>query len=498
MKRFRLASQIISLLIFLWIFSLAIIESGFYSEETKLKGGIKYIFAVDPLLAITTFLSNLSLEKVFLWSIPFIILTLIFGRFFCGWVCPFGTIHHFFSFLSEKLGYHKHGEINKNLYKIKYVILLSLLVIALFKVNLSGYLDPLAILVRSLGVFVLTLLSYFYDAQIVPDNFKDFIYYNLLGRENFYYSQSVFIGLIFIVLLGMNFYVKRFWCVGLCPLGAFYGVLAKFSFFKIKQKGGCINCKMCDDGCTALASPSSKEFKSSECMLLFDCIKRCPVSVLQYSSEVKPSKVDFTRREFINSVILSLSAVSLYKVASVDPLRNPKLIRPPGAIDEKSFLSKCIRCGGCMKVCPENFLQPAFLEAGLEGLWTPVANPHFGYCLYNCNLCGQVCPTGAIKNLPLDKKKKFVIGTAYFDKNRCLPYAFDTNCMVCEEHCPTAPKAIYFIEIETINKKGEKVLVKQPHVNPDLCIGCGICQYKCPIADKPAIYITPIKRGGLL
>lgn len=498
MKRFRVASQVGFFIVFLWIFFLSIIESGFYSEETKLKGGIKYLFAVDPLLAITTFLSNLTLEKIFLWSIPFLMLTLVFGRFFCGWVCPFGTIHHFVSFVSERFGYNNKSVSVSKIYKIKYIILLSVLVISVFKINLAGYFDPLAILVRSMSVFVLTLLSNIYNIPLAPDRFKDFLYNYLLGREYFYYSQSVFIGVIFLVLLGMNFYVKRFWCVGLCPLGALYGAFAKFSFFKLKQKEGCINCKRCDESCTAMALPSSKEFKSSECMLLFDCVKRCPVSVLDYASESKPSKIDFTKREFLSSVIISLSTVSLYKVANLDPNRNPKLIRPPGSIDEKRFLSTCIRCGGCMKVCPENFLQPAFLEAGLEGVWTPVANPNFGYCLYNCNLCGQVCPTGAIKNLPLDKKKKFIIGTAYFDKNRCLPYAFDTNCMVCEEHCPTVPKAIYFVEVETVNKKGEKVLVKQPHVNPDLCIGCGICQYKCPITDKPAIYITPIKRGGLI
>ena len=81
----------------------------------------------------------------------------------------------------------------------------------------------------------------------------------------------------------------------------------------------------------------------------------------------------------------------------------PNLLRPPGAADERTFLSLCIRCGECMKVCPTNVLQPAIFEAGLEGVFSPRLAPRFifeqSYCEYACTLCGQVCPTGAIPRL---------------------------------------------------------------------------------------------------
>jgi ferredoxin len=174
--------------------------------------------------------------------------------------------------------------------------------------------------------------------------------------------------------------------------------------------------------------------------------------------------------------------------SSVRP--NPALIRPPGARPEEEFLQLCVRCGECMKVCLTGGLQPTLLEAGLEGLWSPRLVPRMGYCEYNCTLCGQVCPTQAIRRLLPDEKKKLRIGLAVIDPSRCLPYAFQTNCIVCEEHCPTPRKAIWFEEKEVLTHAGERRRVKQPRVDIELCIGCGICETKCPVQDLPAIRIT--------
>jgi NAD-dependent dihydropyrimidine dehydrogenase PreA subunit len=121
---------------------------------------------------------------------------------------------------------------------------------------------------------------------------------------------------------------------------------------------------------------------------------------------------------------------------------HPKLIRPPGSRAELEFLERCIGCGACMKVCPTGGLQPAMTEAGLEGLWTPVLVPKIGYCEYECNACGQVCPTAAIEPLFLEKKKQVRLGMATFDTSRCIPYALNEPCAVCEEHCPVPDKAI--------------------------------------------------------
>jgi len=157
-------------------------------------------------------------------------------------------------------------------------------------------------------------------------------------------------------------------------------------------------------------------------------------------------------------------------------------------------------------------LHHAFFEAGIEGLWTPILIPRIGYCEYSCVLCGQVCPTGAIQKITelqktgKDEKtgkeqKPIAMGTAMYDHGRCLPWAMATPCIVCEEFCPTSPKAIWAEEAEVPRReskykaKGEAlamgtIKVQRPHVDPSLCIGCGACEKVCPIVDKPAVYVT--------
>ena len=166
------------------------------------------------------------------------------------------------------------------------------------------------------------------------------------------------------------------------------------------------------------------------------------------------------------------------------------LIRPPGAVDGPDFLSLCVRCGECMKVCIQNALQPCFMESGYEGMFTPRLIPRVGYCEFNCTLCGQVCPTGAIRKLTVPEKHRTVIGIAVFDKDRCLPFAKDIPCIVCEEHCPTHDKAIKFREVTVTNVNGESVPLMQPYVIDDLCIGCGICENKCPLPGEGAIRVV--------
>jgi ferredoxin len=209
---------------------------------------------------------------------------------------------------------------------------------------------------------------------------------------------------------------------------------------------------------------------------------------------VKHEGLDVGRRSLLAAGLAGAGGALLLRV---EPLAGGRahaagLIRPPGAVPEDEFLKRCVRCGECMKVCPTNAIHPVVSQAGTESLWTPYLDMDVGYCDYECTLCGQVCPTDAIRELSVEEKQKVRIGLAHFDRNRCLPWAYARSCIVCEEHCPTPKKAIWFEEVEVANHRGERLMVKQPRVDAELCIGCGICQNKCPMADRPAVLVTSL------
>jgi ferredoxin len=279
-----------------------------------------------------------------------------------------------------------------------------------------------------------------------------------------------------------------------------------------KDHAKCTDCNLCIVHCQGADSPQGGvKHRQEECHLCLNCETACPEGVITWkffpnlrSSTKTP---DLDRRTALASAVAGAVALPTLRIANwPDKAYSPKVIRPPGSVEERAFLERCIRCAECMKVCPNNALHPALFEAGIEGLWTPILIPRIGYCEHSCVLCGQVCPTGAIQKI--DEKAKLGlgqapirIGTAMYDHGRCLPWAMATPCIVCEEFCPTSPKAIWVEEV-TIPKRDSKVpaggghpamgevKVQRPHVDPSLCIGCGACEKVCPVVDKPAVYVT--------
>jgi formate hydrogenlyase subunit 6/NADH:ubiquinone oxidoreductase subunit I len=265
-------------------------------------------------------------------------------------------------------------------------------------------------------------------------------------------------------------------------------------------------------------------WRKAECHLCLNCLSDCPTGGISFQWSTRPSPArqtretpELKRRALITSLAAGAAMVPLMR--SGPGLKTPAgtfLIRPPGSLDESHFLDRCIRCGDCMKVCPNNALHPAAFEGGVEGLWTPVLVPRIGYCEPNCVLCSQVCPTGAIWEITVAEKtgargrepgdrdasrgspppdegaprEPVRIGTAFYDRGRCLPWGMAVECIVCEEWCPTSPKAIYLVPAEVTDSQGQTKHVRQPYVDPKRCTGCGACEYACPIKGSPAIYVT--------
>jgi ferredoxin-type protein NapF len=188
--------------------------------------------------------------------------------------------------------------------------------------------------------------------------------------------------------------------------------------------------------------------------------------------------VSLSRRYVVGSLAFGFFAALAIKTNPLQTesgLKNNRLIRPPGALPEKKFVSACTGCGECLKVCPNNALQSTFLEAGLAGLYTPRLVPRIGYCEEFCNFCGKVCPTEAIRLLSIEEKRLVQMGVAHIDKTRCLAYDQDKVCLVCNEQCS------YHAVV------GDEK--KRPIVKEEKCTGCGICENKCPVDGESAIIV---------
>ena len=480
-------------------------------QDIELDYPVKYFFQLDPLIWITSFISGHQWITGFGWALGIIILTFFFGRIFCGFICPLGTLHHMASYISPALKKQRMISANQKhaSQRFKYFLLILFLVSALLGLNLTGLLDPIAFLFRSLALAVFpgigTGIKELLDLTAQSDiKILNYISYGgevlvspVFGYGYKAFTSAWFIGILFLFILFLNRIRPRFWCRTLCPLGALLGLFSRFSILRLEKKPEkCTNCNLCLQSCQGAASPvPGQEWDASECMFCFNCFNSCPEKAVVFKLGWPPyisKKPDMGRRAVLGGLFAGLSFPLLGRLdGRLHHLSDARLIRPPGSLPEKDFLKICQRCGLCMKACPTNVINPTLTEAGMAGFWTPNLIMTQGYCEYTCTLCGGVCPTGAIRKLSGKEKieSPVRIGSAYIDRGRCLPWSGNGPCIVCEEHCPTSPKAIRLIQGTSLSPAGKKVNIKLPYVDLKSCVGCGICEYKCPVKGKPAIRV---------
>jgi ferredoxin len=479
--------------------------------DIRIQAPVTFFFQLDPLVWLTSMISARAWLSGFGWAIFLIAATLLLGRFFCAFVCPFGTLHHMTGAVRPALRNRELEAANQPDFRrrIKYFLLIAFLVAAMVGVNYAGLMDPLSVLFRSIGVSILSALGTGlrdFSEALAASDFKAFNYLGygvealaapVFGYEDQVVQTGWVIGGIFLFLLFLNRIRPRFWCRFLCPLGALLGLFSRFSRLTLEtDEARCTHCGACVRACQGAAGPEPGQvWQPAECLMCFNCVAACKEEALAFRFKKRsPSTAGFDvgRRALLGGLVAGISLPLLGRLdGKMTAVASPALIRPPGALPEPAFLDRCQRCGLCMKACPTCVIQPAFAEAGLSGFWTPVLNMNLGYCEYTCTLCTSVCPTGAISELTAQQKIKtpVAIGSAHIDRGRCLPWNGNGPCIVCEEHCPTSPKAIYFKEDEVVRPDGRTVEVKLPFVDLNRCVGCGICQFKCPVKGQPAIFV---------
>ncbi len=443
LKKARILSQTIFLGLFVFIF---------IRSTDPFSNILNPFLRFDPLI----FLTHLRLQlNIILPVIGLLLLTLILGRFFCGWVCPLGSLIDLFDFLFKrvrKLNLFSKVKIPSKRWLLYYppsfIVLGGVLVTIFFKPPILQFFHPNVWLVRifslsNLGLFFLGLLTLF----------------SIISR--------------------------RFWCIYICPLGALYGIITKASIFKLSITE-CTQCGYCNSCPTEALQFEIKTVLHQQCILCFDFEYLCPAHGFKYGKlnrEIDTS-VDESRRSFLIHSSLIFGGLLFGTIPSLfDRTAKTNLIRPPGIVDEGKFVQRCLRCFQCVNSCPNDIIKITGLQAGFDSVFTPHLEFNEYGCDYYCQVCQEVCPNFAIPLQSLPEKQKSKIGLAFIDEELCVVFAEDTNCLVCEEFCPIPQKAIIVLEKKK-QIKGKEMLLRYPKVVNDRCIGCGICEAKCPTSPK--------------
>lgn len=459
-----------------------------------------------------------------LFSLNFIILaiififTLVFGRIYCSIICPMGVFQDIIAWFSKKIFKKR----KYKYYKPKHILRLSVLGFVIISWFLSysfvlGLLEPYS----SFGRIAVNIFKPIYIAanNLLENIFTNFEIYTFYKEPLFITTTFSFVTTMFtlLIIIILSTFWGRIYCNTICPVGTFLGYLAKLSIFKIRiNEEKCNKCGLCVKKCKALCINSIEaKVDYSRCINCFNCLESCSkkalsFSIYKYHKKLKnnkkiinlkndkykkdTTKIDENLRKFLVTVVaagLTLpKAFANKKLASfvlkIDNKKEYNLLQPispPGSQSIEHFNKKCTSCYLCISKCSQKVLKPAFKEYGIKGIMQPVMKFDKGFCNFDCTICSEVCPNAAI--LPLTKEQKHLtqVGKVVFLLENCIVHTDGTSCGACSEHCPT----------QAVTMKTYKNGLTIPQINQDLCVGCGGCEYICPVRPYRAIHVEANK-----
>jgi MauM/NapG family ferredoxin protein len=440
---------------------------------------------LDPYTALAAMVASRHLIWRLAPAVVVLASALVVGRAFCGWFCPLGTM---LDCTSRVFRLKARPARHRRLRSLKYLILLGTLAAAAAGATYVHFFDPITVAERS-GIFVVRKVASgivgAIGSRVADTGLVGSLTSGPLLEDRFYHLAALF-SVFFGAVLLAEILNRRCWCRYLCPLGALLSLPSRLARVK-RRVAGCEGTDICKGACVFDAiGEDPRMTRQGECALCMRCKPVCPHEAISFGpGRAREETIRLDRRAVVASLLagLVLGLVPGRGLASRPARKRP--IRPPGAVAEDAFLAACTRCGACIGACPTGGLQPAFLEAGFEGMWTPMLVGRLGGCESECNLCGKVCNTQAIRHLPLEAKKRVKMGKAVIDHDLCLVWKEERTCYLCDEVCPYDAIAFTQPQGSTMEK---------PAVDPAKCTGCGLCEWKCPV-EPPAIYVTPLGSG---
>jgi ferredoxin len=447
------------------------------------------ILIIDPLVAISTAIAS----RTWVWSLVFaagiLLAAVLVPRGFCGYICPLGTLIDLFDWAIA--GRVKRFNVPDGGWwvHIKYYLLAGTLLCSTLGVLVSGYVAAIPVITRG-------FLFLFEPLQTASARG----WHNVPPLNAGHFVSLV----LFFAVLALGFLKPRFWCKYVCPSGAVFSVGNLFRASERKVENTCINCNKCVEICPFDAIKPDFTTRVTDCTLCQTCGGVCPTHAIKFverfnlvqlkmENDPPTGETALGRRGFLSlaagtaaAVVGAAGVTAATKLYGADLSGQTQTlpIRPPGSLPEREFLQACIRCGECFKACPNNVLQPLAFEQGLEGLWTPAVKADWAGCESSCNACTQVCPTGAIRAIPLEEKRVCRMGLAIVNTKTCLPFAQKEACQLCVDECVSAGyNAIEFTrvgtEVDTDGQPVEGSGYLAPVVLADKCVGCGLCQTRC-------------------
>jgi ferredoxin len=413
-----------------------------------------------------------------------IILAFLFGRVYCSFICPMGIFQDIASRCSKKK--FVYGKNNP-------VLRWSIVIISLI-LFFSGYTVIIEI-IDPYGAYGRIATHIFKPIYMFINNILAYVF-NHFGNYTFYQTEiamlstfSFIVALLTFVTVGVLALAKgRFYCNTICPVGTIFGFINKFSFFKIQiNSGKCASCGICARKCKASCIDlRAKTIDYTKCVNCFNCLNSCNKKAISFGmSKNKPElqqAVDKNKRKFLlTGLTVALTAPAAVftqaKIRSLD--NNINVISPPGAVSEERLLKHCTSCHLCISKCPSKVLKPAFMEYGTHGMMMPMMYFEKGFCNFDCTACADVCPNNALTSLTVEQKHRLQVGRVVFEPELCVVHTEGWNCGACSEHCPT--QAVKMIPY----KNGLTI----PYIDESICVGCGGCEFICPVRPQRAIYV---------